>query len=128
MGVDTLETDIAVTRDGVLVISHDSALNPDITRGPDGQFLDGRGPVIRHTDFAELLRYDVGRIKPGSNYAGAAPRAAARWTARGCPRLADLFALVKKSGNPKRAPGAGDQAQRRWPPTTPWRPSPLHAH
>ena len=36
IGVDTLETDIAITRDGVLVISHDPALNPDITRGPDG--------------------------------------------------------------------------------------------
>jgi glycerophosphoryl diester phosphodiesterase len=99
LGVDTLETDIAVTRDGVLVISHDSALNPDITRGPDGQFLDGRGPVIRHTDFAELLRYDVGRIKPGSNYARQHPEQRALDGTR-LPRLADLFALVKKSGNP----------------------------
>ena len=33
IGVTTLETDIAVSRDGVLLISHDPALNPDITRG-----------------------------------------------------------------------------------------------
>jgi len=43
IGVHTLETDIAISRDGVLLISHDSALNPDITRGPDGQWLSGRG-------------------------------------------------------------------------------------
>ena len=29
IGVTTLETDIAVSRDGVLLISHDPALNPD---------------------------------------------------------------------------------------------------
>ena len=46
IGVTTIETDIAITRDGVLVISHDPALNPDIKRGPDGQFEDSsfKGP------------------------------------------------------------------------------------
>ena len=47
IGVNTLETDIAITRDGVLVLSHDPALNPDITRGADGRFLASRGPVIQ---------------------------------------------------------------------------------
>ncbi len=37
LGVTTLETDLAITRDGVVVISHDPLLNPDLTRGPDGQ-------------------------------------------------------------------------------------------
>ena len=98
IGVTTLETDIAITRDGRLIISHDPALNPDITRGPDGQFLAARGPVIWHTDFAELQRYDVGRLKPGTRYAGLYP---AQQPADGSrlPLLADLFALVKKSGN-----------------------------
>jgi glycerophosphoryl diester phosphodiesterase len=98
IGVDTLETDIAITRDGQLVISHDPALNPDITRGPDGQFLVARGPLIWHTDFAELQRYDVGRLKPGSRYAGQFPD---QVPADGShlPRLDDLFALVKRSGN-----------------------------
>ena len=98
LGVTTLETDIAVTRDGVLVISHDPALNPDITRGPDGQFLDARGPVIWHTDFAELQRYDVGRLKPGTRYAAQYPAQQPSDGAR-IPRLDELFALVKKSGN-----------------------------
>lgn len=98
LGVTTLETDIAVTRDGVLVISHDPALNPEITRGPDGQFLEARGPVIWHTDFAELQRYDVGRLKPGTRYAAQYPAQQPHDGAR-IPRLEDLFALVEKSGN-----------------------------
>jgi len=46
IGVTTLELDLAMTSDGVLVVSHDRRLNPDHTRGPDGTFLDGEGPAI----------------------------------------------------------------------------------
>lgn len=98
VGVTTLETDIAISRDGVLLISHDPALNPDLTRGPDGQFLSARGPVIWHTDFADLQRYDVGRLKPGTRYAEAYPAQQPSDGAR-LPKLDELFALVKKSGN-----------------------------
>ena len=98
IGVDTLETDIAISRDGQLVISHDPALNPDITRGPDGQFLTARGPLIWQTDFDALRRYDVGRLKPGTRYASLYPAQVAADGAR-LPTLAELFALVKKSGN-----------------------------
>lgn len=102
IGVHTLETDIAISRDGVLLISHDPALNPDITRGPDGQFLATRGPVIFHTPWAELQRYDVGRLKPGTRYAAQYPDQQPVDGAR-LPALAELFALVKRAGNP--APG-----------------------
>jgi glycerophosphoryl diester phosphodiesterase len=98
IGVTTLELDVAVTRDGVLVVSHDPALNPDITRGPDGRFLDGRGPLIAGLTFEELQRYDVGRLKPGSRYAQQYRDQVAVDGAR-IPRLADVFALVRKSGN-----------------------------
>lgn len=98
VGVTTLETDIAMTRDGVLVISHDPSLNPDITRGPDGQFLTARGPMIHHTPFDELRRYDVGRLKPGTRYAGQYPDQQPADGAR-LPTLDELFALVKRSGN-----------------------------
>jgi glycerophosphoryl diester phosphodiesterase len=98
IGVTTLETDLAVSRDGVLVISHDPALNPDITRGPDGQFLSGRGPVIWHTDFAELQRYDVGRMKAGTRYAQGFPDQVPVDGTR-MPRVADVFALAAKAGN-----------------------------
>ncbi|MDH4391162.1 MAG: glycerophosphodiester phosphodiesterase [Aquabacterium sp.] len=102
IGVHTLETDIAISRDGMLLISHDPALNPDITRGPDGPWLASRGPVIFHTPWAELQRYDVGRLKPGTRYAAQYPDQQPVDGAR-LPALADLFALVKRAGNP--APG-----------------------
>ena len=98
LGVTTLELDIAITRDDVLVISHDPALNPEITRGPDGKFLTGRGPLIRALTFAELQRYDVGRLNPALPYARRYPQQQAVDGQR-IPRLADLFALVSRSGN-----------------------------
>ena len=36
LGVDTIECDMAITKDGVVVIHHDLWLNPDTARGPDG--------------------------------------------------------------------------------------------
>ena len=98
LGVTTLEMDCAITKDGVVVVSHDPALNPDITRGPDGAFLDRTGPAIWSLAYADLQRYDVGRLKPGTQYA-------ARWPEQRpvdgtrIPRLADVFTLVKRSGN-----------------------------
>ena len=69
LGVDTLEMDLAVTKDRVMVISHDYRLNPTITRGPDGNFLDeDAGILIKNLDFEQLRRYTVGEIKRGSDY------------------------------------------------------------
>ena len=98
IGVHTLELDVAVTQDGVLVISHDPRLNPDITRAPDGRFLTSPGPLIHQTPLAELQRFELGRIKPGTRYA---TQFAEQVPADGTrlPRLSDLFALVRRSGN-----------------------------
>ena len=98
MGVDTLELDTGVTKDGVVVIAHDPALNPDITRRPDGQWLASKGPALHALSYAEIERHDVGRIKPGTPYAKTlAEQQAVDGTHM--PRLADLFALVERSGN-----------------------------
>ena len=69
IGVTTLETDLAVTKDGVVVLSHDPVLNPDIVRGPMASGSRRPGPAIHSLTLAELKRYDVGRIKPGTKYA-----------------------------------------------------------
>jgi glycerophosphoryl diester phosphodiesterase len=98
LGVSTLEMDCAVTRDGVVVVSHDSMLNPDLTRGPDGKFLPAAGPPLHTLSFAELQRYDVGRMRPGSEYAARFPEQQAADGQR-FPRLADVYAVVRKSGN-----------------------------
>ncbi len=98
LGVDTLELDCAVTKDGVVVISHDPLLNPEITRDASGRFIETHGPSFFSLTWADLQRYDVGRVKPGTKYAEGFPDQKARDGLR-IPRLADVFALVRKSGN-----------------------------
>ncbi|MCY7386586.1 MAG: glycerophosphodiester phosphodiesterase [Burkholderiales bacterium] len=100
LGVDTIECDMAITKDGVVVIHHDLWLNPDTTRGADGKWLESRGPAISELTFAELQKYDVGRIKPGTEYAKTFSEQKAVDGTR-IPKLSDLFDLVKKSGNTK---------------------------
>jgi glycerophosphoryl diester phosphodiesterase len=98
IGVTTIELDCAVTKDGVVVVSHDSTLNPDITRAPDGHWItDGKLP-IRDFTYQELQRFDVGRIDPKSGYAKRFSKQQAVDGTR-MPRLADVFALGRKSGN-----------------------------
>ncbi len=68
VGVTTLEMDASVTRDGVVVLSHDPLLNGDLTRDAKGEWLSVRPPIYS-LDLAELHGYDVGRLRPGSHYA-----------------------------------------------------------
>jgi glycerophosphoryl diester phosphodiesterase len=96
IGVTTLELDVGVTRDAVVVIHHDRGLNPDTTRGPDGQWLTLPGPLIKDLTFSELQRYDVGRIRPGSDYAKRFPHQQPIDGTR-IPKLADLFATAGAS-------------------------------
>lgn len=90
MGVTTLELDVGVTRDAVVVIHHDRRLNPDLARGPDGRWIGAPGPLVGALTFAELARYDVGRLRPGSEYAQRFPHQQPIDGA-GIPRLSDLF-------------------------------------
>jgi glycerophosphoryl diester phosphodiesterase len=98
IGVTTLELDTGVTRDGVVVVSHDRLLNPDHTRDASGRFLAAPGPAIVDLTYEELLRYDVGRLRPGSELAAEFPEQQPVDGER-IPRLADVFALVAASGN-----------------------------
>ncbi len=102
LGIKTLELDCAMTSDGVVVISHDPQLNPDHTRDETGRFLSRPGPVISTVNYAELARYDVGRIRPGTAYERAHLQQQALDGER-IPRLAELYALID---------GRGDRAVR----------------
>ena len=101
IGVTTLETDLAVTRDGVLVISHDPYLNPDLVRDAEGRWLTTKGPAIHALTLAELQRYDIGRINPDSRYAKQFPEQRAEDGQR-FPTLAQVFELVKARSRPAR--------------------------
>lgn len=97
LGVSAFELDCGVTRDGVVVVSHDPELNPDCTRDADGHFLARSGPALCALTYAELQSYDVGRLRPGSAYAARFPRQQPLDGER-IPRLADVLTLVRTRG------------------------------
>jgi glycerophosphoryl diester phosphodiesterase len=92
IGVDTLELDVTLTADDVVVVSHDPLLNPDHTRTAQGAWLEQPGPSIGSTLWRDLEAYDVGRIRPGSDYAARFPDQVPHDGAR-IPMLADVFLL-----------------------------------
>ena len=98
LGVSAVELDCGMTRDGVLVVTHDPDLNPDLTRAADGRFLAATGPRIFDLTYPELQSYDVGRLKPGSAYAARFPEQQPVDGER-IPRLADVLALVRSRGS-----------------------------
>ena len=57
-GVDAIELDLAVTKDDILVVSHDPEMNPKICSGP------AKSPhVIREMTLAQLRLWDCGSIR-----------------------------------------------------------------
>jgi glycerophosphoryl diester phosphodiesterase len=56
-GADALEMDLAVTKDNLLVVSHDPLINPEICRGPYP------GTSIYTLTLAELRAHDCGVLK-----------------------------------------------------------------
>jgi len=98
LGVTTLELDIAITSDGVLAVHHDRTLNSNVTRDAAGRFLEGRAPAIHSLTWAELQTFDVGRIKPGTDYARQFSEQKPIDGTR-IPRLSDVFDLVKRVGD-----------------------------
>ena len=98
LGVTTLEMDIGISRDGHLVISHDSRLNAALTRDGDGKWLAAPGPTINSLSLEQLNAYDVGRLDPSSRYAQRFPRQRAVDGER-IPTLAQVLLLPTEAGN-----------------------------
>jgi glycerophosphoryl diester phosphodiesterase len=99
LGVSTLELDVGVTKDGIVVISHDRALNPEITRDASGAYLTAPVLVNRLT-LAEIKTYDVGRINPESAYAKRFPTQQPVDGTR-MPALSTLFKRMEALGAKK---------------------------
>ena len=83
-GVDVLELDLGVTKDGVVVVSHDSFLKAPICTGPKVEAV-----IVEHT-LAELRQWDCGAVRN--------PQFARQQTVPGTriPTLEDVFALASK--------------------------------
>jgi glycerophosphoryl diester phosphodiesterase len=104
LGVDVLELDTGVTKDGVVVISHDPCLNHDFVRDASGAWVlptskDNKyGRCLVDLTYAEIQQFDVGRIQLGTEYA---KRFSSQQSIDGTriPTLAALFMLVKQKGD-----------------------------
>ncbi len=69
LGLRAVELDVGITRDGAVVVHHDPALNPDLARDASGAWIARPPPLLKELTLAELARFEVGRIRPGSQYA-----------------------------------------------------------
>lgn len=84
VGVDVLELDMAVTRDDVVVVSHDPLLNPEICAGPEP------GRAIRTLTLKQLRQWDCGaRRNPKFPKQTPVP-------GTGMPTLDEVFALASR--------------------------------
>ena len=98
IGVSAIELDVGVSRDGVVVVTHDQVLDPNLTRTADGKWLEADGrPMTRYT-LAELKTFDVGRLNPSRDYARRFPDQRAV-DGTPIPTLNEVVALVRRSGN-----------------------------
>lgn len=97
LGVDVVDMDVGMTQDGVIVVTHDPHLNPDITRDVSGQWLKNNDILIKNLNLAQLQQFDVGRIKPGSPYSKLfSSQIAMDYTP--IPTLKEVITAVKKYG------------------------------
>jgi glycerophosphoryl diester phosphodiesterase len=98
IGVTTLELDVGVSQDGIVVVGHDPRLSAALTRGDDGKWFAAPGSVLRALTYARIAAYDVGRIDPNHRYAKRFPtQTPVDDTAM--PTLAAVFELAVKARN-----------------------------
>src|SRR6201996_9565104 len=98
MGVNTLELDMGITKDDVIVVSHERWLSPDLAKGPDGNYVAPPGIPYVGIPLSEVKKYDVGQIRPGSKYAENFPEQKPVPGTK-IPTLAEVFAMVRKSAD-----------------------------
>ncbi len=68
--VHTVETDVVISKDKKVVVSHDIYFHPDITTTPDGKFLDSKEAqkhLLYEMNYDSIKKYDVG-LKPHKDF------------------------------------------------------------
>jgi glycerophosphoryl diester phosphodiesterase len=95
LGADILELDVLASADGELVVHHDFRLKPETTRMPDGKWLPSEPRIpVKDQALAQLKTYDVGRLKPGTEYARRYPDQAPADGQR-IPTLGEVVQLMR---------------------------------
>ena len=96
--VDGVEVDLRITADDIIVLHHDLWLNPATTRDSKGKWINDKIEIpIRDLRLNELRQYDVGRIKPGTQYAAKFPRQTPADGAQ-VPTLDEYVELIRRRG------------------------------
>ena len=67
-GLRAVELDVQTTADGVPIIHHDPHVSPNLARKPNGEWLTELGPKIVESSVEQLKSYDIGTLRPGSDY------------------------------------------------------------
>lgn len=98
--VDGIEIDVHLTSDGQVVAYHDYRIAPDTSR-LDGVFLETPGPRLRDATLAELRRYDLGRMRPGSRAEQTHPHVQGM-DGVVMPTLPELLAEIAAAPGPRR--------------------------
>ena len=90
LGVETLELDVVVSADGIVVVSHEPWMNAEICAHPDGRPVapaEAEALNLYRMPYAEIARYDCGRRRH-PRFPEQAPTPAVK------PRLADVIAAA----------------------------------
>ncbi len=98
--VDGIEIDVQMTADGHIVAHHDYHLSRHATR-LGNTWLTARGPLLKNLTLAELERYDVGTLRPGSDYATRYPHRVSADSVR-IPTLPALLDRLGAANGPRR--------------------------
>lgn len=98
LGVTGLDIDVAITKDNIIVGSHDPFLNKHFTRDKTKQWLADDNIIISNLNFAELADYDVGKINPNSSY-GKHFNLRESLDNISIPSLEQVIALIKTKGS-----------------------------
>ena len=97
-GALTIECDMQLTGDGQIVMSHNPALNPDITTDAEGRRIRSNDCYIHDMTLGEVQSFNVGRMDPFTEYYELHGRTQVQTDAF-IPSLRQMFELVRDSGN-----------------------------
>ncbi len=98
--VDGIEIDVQMTADGQVVAHHDYWVSRDSSR-LNGEWLAERGPALKTLTLDQLRAYDIGRLRPGSEYDVRYPDRQSFDGAR-VPTLSDLLGALAAAEGPRR--------------------------
>ena len=96
IGADFVDMDINMTKDGVLVVTHDASLNPDFTKDENGNWITSKKLYIKDMTLEEIKKYDIGEVKPNSKHKKLFPH---QKTVQGTriPTLKEVIKYVKEN-------------------------------